>query len=94
MTSNPTSHSQTQEPIPGVKRTLLLKQDLLGIEGHEASVRIVELSPGAVVGKHYHPGEQLDYVLSGSGTLEVEGKSPLALKSGSRSMSRPGRSMT
>jgi quercetin dioxygenase-like cupin family protein len=75
-------YSQAQAPIPGVKSSVLLKADLVGIEGQEASVRIVELAPGAVVGKHYHPGEELDYVLSGSGTLEIEGKPPLALEPG------------
>ncbi len=70
---------QAQEPI---KRTLLLKTDLQGIEGQEANVMMVEVAPGERSGKHYHPGPVLVYVLSGGGTFEMEGDAPKAIKPG------------
>jgi quercetin dioxygenase-like cupin family protein len=64
------------------QRTVLLKTDLAGIEGKEALVLTVAAAPGAVGGKHYHPGHELAYVLEGSLILEVEGKPPATLKAG------------
>ena len=71
--------SAQQEPI---KRTVLLKTDLAGIEGKEGVVVLAELAPGAATGKHYHPGDELLYVLEGSLILEQEGKPPVTLKVG------------
>jgi len=64
------------------QRTVLLKTDLAGIEGKEALVLTVAAAPGAVGGKHYHPGHELAYVLEGSLILEVEGKPPATFKAG------------
>lgn len=70
-----------QQPL---KRTTLLRTDLTGMEGKEALVLLVELAPGAVspLGKHYHAGHELNYVLEGSGILELEGKPPVLMKAG------------
>ena len=68
-----------QEPV---KRTVLFKSDLEGIEGKEAVLFLAELAPGAVGGKHYHPGYEFAYVLEGSLILEVEGKPPATFKAG------------
>ncbi len=68
-----------QEPV---KRTALLKTGLDGIEGKDGNVVMVEIAPGASTGKHYHPGHEFGYVLTGSGTLEIEGKGPLAITPG------------
>ena len=67
---------------PPVKVTELLKVDLAGSGGKEASLFLVEVAPGGAVGKHYHPGDAFGYVLEGSMALEVEGKAPAALKAG------------
>jgi quercetin dioxygenase-like cupin family protein len=71
-------HAQ-QEPI---KRTVLLKTDLEGIEGKEAVLFLAELAPGAVGGKHYHSGTELFYALEGAFTHEPEGKAPVTLRTG------------
>ena len=68
-----------QEPV---KRTVLLKSDLVGIEGKEALVRLTEYAPGAEAGKHYHPAHVFIYVLDGSGIWELEGRPPVTLKQG------------
>jgi len=71
-------HAQ-QEPI---KRTVLVRSDLEGIEGKEAVLFLAELAPGAVGGKHYHPGTELFYALKGAFTHEPEGKPPVTLQTG------------
>ena len=65
----------------GIKRTLLLKQDL-SVEGREVVMATAEIPAGGAAGKHYHHGEEVGYVLEGNGVLEVEGQPPLALKPG------------
>jgi len=65
----------------GFKRVELQKQDL-SAHGREAVVAAVEFSPGAVAGKHTHPGEELGYVLDGTLVLEVDGRPPMTLKAG------------
>ena len=71
-------HAQ-EEPI---KRTVLLRSDLEGIEGKEAVLFLAELAPGAVGGKHYHPGTELFSALEGAFTHQPEGKPPVTLKAG------------
>jgi len=71
-------HAQ-QEPI---KRTVLVKTDLEGMEGKEAILFLADLTPGAVGGKHYHPGTELFYAVEGAFTHEPEGKSSVTLKQG------------
>jgi len=68
-----------QEPV---KRTVLLKSDLVGMEGKEAFLNLNEVAPGASSGKHYHPGHTFLYFLEGSGIWEQEGRPPVTLKQG------------
>jgi quercetin dioxygenase-like cupin family protein len=73
--------------IPGaqqesVKRTVLLRTDLEGMEGKEAVIFLAELAPGAVGAKHYHPGSEFFYVLEGTLVHEPEGGPPHAMKAG------------
>ncbi|MDZ4340148.1 MAG: cupin domain-containing protein [candidate division NC10 bacterium] len=65
-----------------MKRQVLLKSDLAGIDGKEGIVVLAEIAPGATTGKHYHPAHEFAYVLEGSLTLEVQGKPPVTLKPG------------
>jgi quercetin dioxygenase-like cupin family protein len=71
-----------QEPV---KRTVLFRSDLEGMEGKEAVVFLAELAPGAVGAKHYHPGTEFFYVLEGAFAHEPEGKPPHAMKVGEAS---------
>jgi quercetin dioxygenase-like cupin family protein len=69
------------QPEP-IKRTVLLKTDLAGMEGKEAILALAEIAPGAATGKHTHPGYEFAYVLEGSGSLEIEGKPSIPLTPG------------
>jgi len=66
----------------GMKRTELLKTDLASLEGKEAHMVFVEFEPGAAVGGHFHPGDELVYILEGALDLEREGKPGVTLKAG------------
>ena len=66
---------------PGIKRTDLQRHDL-GVPGREVVQARVELAPGVAFGKHWHPGEEIVYVLEGSLEYRVEGKPPTTLKAG------------
>jgi quercetin dioxygenase-like cupin family protein len=58
-----------EEPI---KRTVLFRGNLEGVEGKEIVIFIAELAPGAVGSKHYHPGPEFFYVLEGTLAHEPE----------------------
>src|SRR5712691_5521696 len=65
----------------GFKRTVLQQGDL-SVPGREAVTAIAEFQPGATVGRHTHPGEEVGYVLEGTLLLEQEGKPAVTLSAG------------
>jgi quercetin dioxygenase-like cupin family protein len=69
------------QPVP-VKSTDLLQTDVVGMEGVEVIVSLVEFAPRATTGKHTHPGHEFAYVLEGSGVSEVEGQADDVRKAG------------
>jgi quercetin dioxygenase-like cupin family protein len=70
-----------QAQQPGIKRTDLQRHDL-SVPGREVIQARVELDPGVSFPKHWHPGEEIIYVLEGSLEYQVEGKPPVTLKAG------------
>ena len=66
---------------PGVRRTDLQRHDL-GIPGREVIQARVELAPGVTSPRHWHPGEEIIYVLEGTLEYQLEGKPPVTLKAG------------
>ena len=52
----------------------LLTSPLEGVEGTEVVVSRVTIPPNTALPKHWHPGEEFGYVLSGSVVLWQEGK--------------------
>jgi|SRR5262252_10379118 len=73
----------------GFTRKQVQDQDL-SIPGRHVVVAIAEFEPGAAVGRHTHPGEEVTYVLEGTIVLEVDGKPPLTLKAGDPIFVPPG----
>ena len=65
-----------------VKSAVLLKADLVGMEGKSGFIVSSEVAPGELGKKHYHPGHQFGYILEGSMIMEVEGKPPVTYKPG------------
>ena len=66
---------------PGFKRTVI-QQSKLSVPGREAVTALVEFQPGATVGQHTHPGEEIGYVLEGTLVLEQDGKPAVTLAAG------------
>jgi quercetin dioxygenase-like cupin family protein len=64
------SATVAEEPI---KRTVLFRGNLDGVEGKEVVIFIADLAPGAVGSKHYHPGPEFFYVIEGTLAHEPEG---------------------
>jgi quercetin dioxygenase-like cupin family protein len=71
----------TRAQQPGVKRTDLQRHEL-GVPGREVIQVRVELAPGVSFGRHWHPGEEVIYMLEGILEYEVDGKPPVTLKAG------------
>lgn len=65
-----------------LKATELLKTDIVGMEGKEIIIQLVEFAPRGASGRHYHPGHEANYVLEGTGVLEMEGHPPMTRKAG------------
>src|SRR5262245_10467648 len=65
----------------GFRRTVIQQGDL-SIAGHEAVTAVAEFQPGATVGRHTHPGEEVGYILEGTIVLEQDGKPAVTLGPG------------
>jgi len=74
---------QAQAPPPsGIKRNILVKDDVAPMPAMTAYVVETELPPGAASGWHVHAGHDFDYVRSGEAIVEIEGKPAQTLKPG------------
>ena len=62
------------------KVTVLSKSDLPG--GKEATTFMTEIPPGSSTPRHYHPGQELAYVLEGTGVMSEIGKPSMPIKPG------------
>lgn len=65
----------------GVQRVIITHADV-SVPGREAVIARAEIAPGAHVGRHTHPGEEISYVMEGEGEILVDGKPPLRVKAG------------
>ena len=73
----------------GFKRTVIQQADL-SMPGREATTAIAEFQPGATVGRHTHPGEEIGYILEGTIVLEQDGKPAVTLGAGKTFFIPPG----
>jgi quercetin dioxygenase-like cupin family protein len=69
------------QPAP-VTRTILQQKDLAEAEGRELVMYRADIVPGGAVGKHFHPGPELVYVMEGALTIQHDGQPPVTLKAG------------
>lgn len=66
---------------PGITRTVVGKGDV-SVQGREAVVARVDVAPGAMVGWHTHPGDEVGYITEGELQLLVAGQEPRNVKTG------------
>ena len=74
-------HSFEGDAAPGINRTVLQQRDL-SIPGHEAIQHRVEITPEAPTFRHFHPGEEIIYVLEGSLEYRIEGEEARTVSAG------------
>ncbi|MCG2584059.1 cupin domain-containing protein [Massilia sp. TS11] len=65
----------------GLRRAAILTHDV-SVPGREAMVARVEIDPGAVAGRHTHPGDEISYVLEGEVEVLIDGEAPRRVKAG------------
>jgi quercetin dioxygenase-like cupin family protein len=65
----------------GVKRTIVERGDIAA-PGREAVIVDVEIAPGASVGRHTHPGEEISYLVDGEAEVVIDGQAPRKIKTG------------
>jgi len=73
--------SAAQAQVPGIKRTDLQRHDL-SAPGREVIQNRVEISPEAQAIRHWHPGEEIIYVLEGSLEYQIDGREPRTYSAG------------
>ncbi|MFA6083993.1 cupin domain-containing protein [Mucilaginibacter sp.] len=76
-----TISGSAQSQQAGVKRTDLQRHDL-SVSGREVIQARIDIDPGSVSSKHWHPGEEIIYVLEGLLEYRVEGRASVTLKAG------------
>jgi quercetin dioxygenase-like cupin family protein len=67
---------------PGVTAKPLLKTTLSDDTTKEASMMLVEFSPGSTTGRHTHPGDEYIFVLQGTFELSIESRETRRLSTG------------
>ncbi len=72
--------SAAQQP-PGITRIDLQRHDL-SFAGGEVVQNRVEIAPEAPPFKHFHPGEEIIYVLQGKLEYQIEGEPPRTAEAG------------
>jgi quercetin dioxygenase-like cupin family protein len=70
-----------QQQAPGINRTDLQQHDL-SVPGREVVQNKVEITPEAPAFRHFHPGEEIIYVLDGELEYEIDGEGTRTVKAG------------
>src|SRR5262249_13097298 len=65
----------------GLWRTDLQRHDL-SVPGREVIQNRVEIGPDAPLVRHWHPGEEVIYILEGSLEYQIEGEPPKTYEAG------------
>jgi quercetin dioxygenase-like cupin family protein len=69
------------QQVPGLHRTDLQEHDL-SIPGREVIQNRVEIEPDAPPIRHWHPGEEIIYVLEGMLEYSIDGEQPTVVAAG------------
>ena len=73
MLDTSTHPSEAVEPAPGLWRTTLQQYDL-SIPGREMIQVRVDIEPSSPPSRHFHPGEEIIYVLNGPLEYQIDGQ--------------------
>lgn len=75
---------------PPVGSNLVLEGPIAAAPGHHMVVGDLVATPGMVIPRHSHSGEEFLYVMGGSGTVSIDGKPDVLLKAGQGLRIAPG----
>jgi quercetin dioxygenase-like cupin family protein len=67
--------------VPGLKRTDLQQHDL-SVPGREVIQNRIDIDPDAPPIRHWHPGEEIIYVLEGTLEYAIDGRPPTTVSAG------------
>jgi quercetin dioxygenase-like cupin family protein len=73
--------STTVQQAPGLFRTDIQHAEL-SVPGREAIQNRVEIGPEAPAIRHWHPGEEIIYVLDGKLEYSIDGREPITVEAG------------
>jgi quercetin dioxygenase-like cupin family protein len=73
--------SSSVQQLPGITRVDLQRHDL-SAPRREVIQNRVEISPEAPLFRHFHPGEEIIYVLKGELEYQIEGEPPRTVNVG------------
>lgn len=74
--------AQATPAAPSPLKRTILQQRTLSAAGRDGVQAFVELAAGATAPRHTHAGEELGYILEGTGVIEVSGLEPQPVKPG------------
>jgi quercetin dioxygenase-like cupin family protein len=87
-TTGPVAAPEIYQPPAG--STLVLEGPISAAPGHHLVVGDLVATPGMVIPRHSHSGEEFLYVIGGSGTVSIEGKPDVTLQPGQGLRIPPG----
>jgi quercetin dioxygenase-like cupin family protein len=73
---------QAQDALAGRLKRTELQHEPSSIPGREIVQVLTEIPVGVASGWHMHPGEEVGYILAGTVTMEIAGRSALSLHAG------------
>ena len=81
--SKPPAPTTTPAAAPSpLKRTILQTHTLVTQPTRDAITALAELEVGGVAPRHTHTGEEIGYVVQGTGVVEMEGAAPRTVNAG------------
>lgn len=90
MSSEPTTGpAPVDELATRLKRTEL-QRSASSIPGREIVQVLTEIPEGVASGWHTHPGEEVGYILAGTVSMEIQGRTTLTLHAGTPFLIPPG----
>jgi quercetin dioxygenase-like cupin family protein len=78
---NPTTITKTVQQTTGLWRTDLQHYEL-SVPGREVIQNRVDIFPEAPAVRHWHPGEEIIFVLDGTLEYDIDGQEPLTVSAG------------
>lgn len=80
--SQPDAFPTPESPAPPPGSNEMLRAPISSVEGYEVLISDVVIPAGATVPRHFHPGEEFLYVISGSAIHVEEGQPDRELNAG------------